>query len=42
MFFLIRVFFTRNLTFHKSLIFNYLQKSYKNNLKKNEKNDTSY
>jgi hypothetical protein len=30
------------LTFHNSLIFSILQKSYKNDLKKNKKNDTTY
>jgi len=30
------------LTFHKLLIFSILQKSYKNSIKKNKKNDTLY
>ena len=30
------------LTFHNSLIFSILRKSYKNDLKKNKKNDTPY
>ena len=30
------------LTFHNRLIYNPLQKSYKNDLKKNKKNDTTY
>jgi len=34
--------FARFLTFHNLLILNYLQKSYKNHLKKNKKNDTPY
>jgi hypothetical protein len=37
-----RVKYTRNLTFRKLLIISDLQKSYKNDLKKNKKNDTSY
>lgn len=38
-----KVYFLRDfLTFHKVLIISYFQKSYKNDIKKNKKNDTSY
>ena len=38
-----KVYFLRDfLTFRKVLIISYFQKSYKNDIKKNKKNDTSY